>query len=286
MKYFNNFDRYNLLEYLNSEDSFLYQYLNKSEEEKYNDLAYHYPYIFLQFFEENEYEIEEGLSDEEFSELKELIETEGEDAEDHDYLDLIFHNKDLMEEYGRYVEDSLVNGSDQSSLTSHFFFSNPKIIKKQWLVHLTDYASEIWQNGFTHGTESVEDLGLTTYNTHTSKERGGYNFAFTPYSFDKYGSSGNRKHNFRYGDEAILFKSSGVEAYHRGDEEHQVIFYGKYATDIIWMEYGEIEHGDNVGGECWFIESRKTGKRLVEKDKVGDLVKWVETNYDQYRNHL
>ena len=254
-----------------------------SEEDTYVDLAHNHPYYFSNFLEENDLEIEDMISDELFSEIKNMIEN---GDEDYEVVEKLSNEKDLLEKYGRYVEDKLRSNHMDSDLSTPFFFGSPELIKKQWLVHLTDYASDIWEDGFTHGSEEIDKLGLTTYNTHDSKKYGGYNFAYTTYHFDKYGKNGSHDHSFRYGDEAILFRSSGVEAYHYGDEEYQVMFWGEHASDIIWMEYGQIEHGDNDGEDCWFIESRVTGERLVEKEEVSDLVTWVEKNYDQYRRHL
>ena len=283
MKYFNRFDSYQINEYLQQQESWLYNYLNMSDEDKYVDLAHNQSMFFFDFFEQNDSEIEEMLSEEEFTEIKNMID---EGSAEYEVLEKIHTHKDLLEKYGRYVENELEGVSMSDDLPTPFYFDYPEIVKKQWLVHLTDHASDIWSDGFTHGTFEIDKLALTTYNSHDSKKHGGYNFAYTPYDFEKYGNNGHHKHNFSYGDEAILFRSSGVKAWHIGDEEYQVMFWGENASDIIWMEYGEIEHGDNEGDECWFIESRITGRRLVEKEEVSELVEWVEKHYDQYRKHL
>jgi hypothetical protein len=283
MKYFNKFDTQQINEFLQQQERWLYNYLNMSEEDKYIDLAHNQPYYFFDYFEENDLEIEEMLSEEEFTEIKNMIDN---GSQEYEVVEKLSEKKDLLEKFGRYVEDTLRSEHMDSDLSTPFFFGSPEIIKKQWLVHLTDHASDIWKDGFTHGSEEMDKLGLTTYNNHSSKKYGGYNFAYTPYDFDRYGDMGDHKHNFRYGDEAILFRSSGVRAMHYGDEEYQTMFWGEYASDIIWMEYGEIEHGDNEGEDCWFIESRITGERLIEKEEVSDLVDWVEKHYDQYRKHL
>ena len=67
MKYFNSFDYYQVNEFLQQQERWLYNYLNMSEEDKYVDLAHNQPYYFSNFFEENVLEIEDMISDELFS---------------------------------------------------------------------------------------------------------------------------------------------------------------------------------------------------------------------------
>jgi len=274
---FKKYNKYSLLEYLNQDEIRLKNYLSSDEDEKYKDVSYKITYLLRDFIDTiNLYDY---FSSEEVEKIENMIDN---GDEYYEIIELDFITDDFLIDYGKYVESNV----DSSEMPSTFFFSHPEIIKKQWLIHLTDHASNIWSNGFEYGTYDMTALGLTIYATHDSKKYGGYNFAYTINDFERYGDTGDHKHNFRYGDEAILFRSSGVRTYHSGDEEYQVIFWGKNASDIIWLEYGEIEHGDREGEDCWFIESRKTGTRLIEAENISDLIYWVEKNYNQYRKHL
>ena len=277
MKFYKNYDSYIINEYLNQEEIWLKKYLNSDDKNKYINLTYKFDYLLEDFL--NTIELSSYFNKEDKDKITRMID---DGYESYEILDKRFMTDDFKYDFGKFI----YNEVDSASLPTNFYFDDGEIIKNQWLIHLTSYALDIWKDGFLYGTDDIEDLALTTYNTHDSKKHGGYNFAYTINDFIKYGNNGDHDHKFKYGDNAILFKCSGVRAWHTGDEEYQTIFYGKYATTIIWLEYGEIEHGDREGEDCWFIESRKNKVRLVEKENIRDLINWVETHYDQYRKHL
>jgi hypothetical protein len=276
LKLFEDF-RNPLNEYLNQNEIWLKNYLNSDEDTKYKDVSYNITWLLNDFIDT--IDLEDYFSNDEVDKLESMLEN---DVENYEIFELDFITDEFLIDYGKYVENN-TNGSD---MPTTFFFSDAEIIKRQWLIHLTDHAKDVWSNGFKYGTYDMTELGLTTYKTQDSKQYGGYNFAYTINDFERYGDTGDHRHNFKYGDEAILFRSSGVRAYHYGDDEYQTIFWGDNASDIIWLEYGEIEWGDREGEECWFIESRKTGKRLIESENINDLIYWVEKNYNQYKKHL
>lgn len=103
-----------------------------------------------------------------------------------------------------------------------------RLVKPTWLVHFTDDPSEIASEGFKYGWENTEGLGLTTHFTDEARKRGpGFNFAFTLGSRDARIASGSRYDDGpKYGTHAVVFWAGGVEAFHYGDEESQVIFWG------------------------------------------------------------
>lgn len=265
-------------EYLNQEEVWLKKYLNMSDDEKYKNLAYDKDYLvgnFIKTIDLNDYFEEEVIDA-----VEEFFNDDN--KENYQFLEEDYISDKFLIDFGKYIEHNI----DSYDLPTSFYFSWPEIIKKQWLIHLTDYAKDIWNNGFTYGTYDISQLGLTTYISQDSKKYGGYNFAYTVEDFLRYGRRSESGQRFRYGQEVIMFRCSGVRAYHSGDEEEQTIFWGKYATDIIWLEEGEYESGDKEGEDCWFIESRKTDQRIVEKDELDDLIHWVQKNYDQYRKHI
>jgi hypothetical protein len=62
--------------------------------------------------------------------------------------------------------------------------------------------------------------------------------------------------------------------WHIGDEEYQVIFYGKSAKDRIPIKSSD-EH-------YWAITDRD-GNNIYGHDDLRKVVEWVSRNYDQYR---
>lgn len=289
-----NIKKYNdfLLEHVSNDELYLFKYLNMSDEDKNIDIAYSHKYEFgdyldhigLSDFEdiiEDEGIISEYKLDKKSLEyLKGFINSDDDDDKDFYVESLISINKTIANSFGEYV---LNNATDYSSedLPTWYYLSSPKIIKKQWLIHETDEPYDIYKNGFTYGTDNMYNLGLTTYYNKESKEFGGYNFAYTLYDFERSGTTrnGNGQHNFKYGESIILFKCSGVKAYHIGDEEEQVMFWGNRAEDIIMVEYDDDK-------ELWYIESRLNRKRLVEKNSVIEIAEWVDKHYAQYYKHL
>jgi len=145
-----------------------------------------------------------------------------------------------------------------------------KIVKMEWLIHFTDDAHAIARNGFTFGVDDLSKLCLTTHLSKASKSRGGYNFAFTADYKSKL--KPNRYGGTNYGSEAVMFRANGIEVWHYGDEEYQVIFKGSTARDIIpiWESDGQ-----------WFAGDYNKGF-----DSLIDSVSWIENNFDQYKRLL
>lgn len=160
----------------------------------------------------------------------------------------------------------------------HYMDSLVELESNSWLVHLTDYPDQIKKNGFVYGVDEMDKLGLTTYFSDSYKKYGGYNFAFQTGSKDL--SSAVRKG--RYGKSAVMFMSAGLQVYHNGDDEYQVIFDGKNVKpkNIVVLEVS------NSSGE-WYIvnQNRNSNFDLFEGD-FEDVVKWVENNYIQYRRFI
>jgi hypothetical protein len=99
------------------------------------------------------------------------------------------------------------------------FFSDASYVKNTWMIHFTDDAWSIGQEGFKYGVSDHTRLGLTTHLDDFEKQYGGYAFAFvcdnTRLSRVKYEG---------YGNEAVMFRASGVEGWHHGDTQNQCMF--------------------------------------------------------------
>lgn len=266
----NQFNKVVLKEYL---DKFyampLYRYFSKSDDEKEEELIYSHTFLFEQFLNmfggENVEQILDDIYGEDETELAERIL----------YGDLKQYRKDFVLFIYNYFDSTMYETAP--AWTS---LSNPRIIKNEWLIHFSDNALKIAENGFKHGTEELEKLAYTDAGNISNKPFEGYDFA---YSIDDYANFYRRIGNkwsisTRYGNEAVIFRASGVKLYHEGDQEEQVIFWGPSAKDFIYVERDDTNE--------WNLYSVKTRKLIYHSDDMEDITRWIEENYDQYRKHL
>ena len=75
-----------------------------------------------------------------------------------------------------------------------------------------------------------------------------------------------------------MFIGSGMEMHHYGDEEPQVIFWGKKAKNIVPITK---EYGDDYA-----VHNLKKGGIVYKSQDLDDVVSWVMRNYQQYQNRL
>lgn len=154
-----------------------------------------------------------------------------------------------------------------------------KEVHNEWLVHFTDNSADIYRYGFMLGTDSYENLAYSGCGT-GNKYGPGYDFAFRADDVDsafrgRFYSSSNPK----YGHDCILFRASGIQMTHYGDEEEQVIFYGPSAKDLIFI-YNSDVYGD------WHVDSEITGNTIYRNEELQNVVFWCIQNFQQYRQHL
>lgn len=155
---------------------------------------------------------------------------------------------------------------------SYVHLNYNRLLKRNtWLVHFTGQAPAVAKEGFQKGQEDMAALGLTTYLNPKNKQPG-WNFAFEAGSKD----SARAEAEGKYGEDAVMFQSAGVEAYHSGDDENQVIFYGPHVQEVVPLFSGD-------GG--WRVESRK-GRVVYQNESFQAVVNWVKRNYQQYRNTI
>lgn len=145
------------------------------------------------------------------------------------------------------------------------------ILKNEWLVHFTDYADSVAKQGFTRGISDLAHLGLTTYFKDEAKVGGGYNFA-VPVNDAHNIEAGVGRNQVSFGEEAVLFRASGVNTYHSGDEFYQVIFWGKTAKDIIPLHHTEGK---------WFV-TEVEGDTLFESSDIEEVANWAIANFNKY----
>lgn len=129
-----------------------------------------------------------------------------------------------------------------------FDTKNMKILPKNtWLIHFSKNARAIYKSGFKYG---VSDKSLLAYtelfdNDDDIKNKQGWNFAFKADDLKDLND-----YISRYGKDALMFQSSGVEVTHEDGDENEIIFQGKYIKpeDMVYLKL----HRDN-----WLVLSRK-----------------------------
>jgi hypothetical protein len=260
-------------EYVIQNDVYLRDYFNMTDEQKKSGLPYEYSFLFDDFIEEKGIDFESPTHD--YSDVD--GDQKGEPYEHYEIVEwLSQHNKPLFDQFAEYLYDRVENHTlpvDDAEYPAWSFFSPATLIKNQWLIHFTNDPRSIAKNGFTKGVSEIEKLGLTTHLGEFEKKYGGYNFAFRADIYDRYA---NGRHGYKYGNEAVMFIGSGMEMYHYGDEEQQVIFWGKKATNIvpITLEYGED----------YAIRNIKKGGIVYKNEDLDEVVSWVMRNYDRYKS--
>jgi hypothetical protein len=191
--------------------------------------------------------------------------------------------KELQERCASWVhKEVLDNDPANSSTYLHMDLQGERLKSNTWLIHFSDHAYDIWKEGFTKGVDDLTRLGLTNYLSDFEKSYPGYNFAFEALSRDALRASHYHMSRPKYGKNAVMFQSSGVPCYHYGDEEKQIIFYGKHINpkNIVFLRNG---------GGTWEVIAR-TGNRednaIYKNDRFENTVKWVIANYQQYKSVL
>lgn len=258
------------LSYISNELVYLKDYLTMSDRDKAIELATQNPYMFTSFLQQREDLFKEELGEDVYIELVEELD---EDVTQHGEA-----NYELINALPEYVLEEFYNWgryADDPYAPSFLFMEYVDLVKNQWLIHFTNDAYSVATEGFTYGTPNYTHLGLTTYFTEGYKS-GGYNFA---YLLSDYLRHGFERHGPKYGKEAVIFRASGIQVYHYGDQEPQVIFDGASAQDII-----PIYEADGT----WFTgaEHPKTGNPLYQSDDIDKVVDWIVANFNQYKRLL
>jgi hypothetical protein len=252
-------DKQPLYEYAVKDITTLKRYLNLSKEDQKKYLSEEYWYTWEYFVDEHD---------------------EYDEYEVNDYDEVNDLPDEVKEVWDTWIYDKLDKGDhidiniNDEDVPTWVFMDFVELVKNRWLVHLTNDADGIMSKGFLYGVDNMEKLGLTTHMGDADKEMGGYNFAYDIQDVDRYGKSRGR---YKYGEEAVFFRASGIKIQHHADEEPQIIFYGNTATDII-PAY------QNDGS--WELRSIKTNETVVTRNSLGQLGEWLEKNFAQYSKSL
>jgi hypothetical protein len=214
---------------------------------------YDFAYMLEQFFEDENIEIPEGFDPD----------------SPFDFMETPEFNE-IKRDFISWLENN-IDGSD-CTMPTYMFLTGAELVPRQtWLVHFSNDADDIFDNGFKYGAEDFTQLGLTTHFTDKKRlSRPGWNFAFKADS--RYART--VAVSGKYGKHAVLFQSAGVEAAHSGDEEYQVVFWGPNVKERFLLT-----NEDN----SWNVT---VGQRVLPFDSFQKAVDWVIKNHRQYRYPL
>ena len=276
----------------------LKRFMQEPEEVADENLILDYAYDIPEFFN-NYRDAIMKLSDEELDVLEAY---KNDEADEDDLLKILENHPDIKEAFGHFCRS--IAYQDNRGARYIYDYNQDVYSNNQWLIHFTPDPGEIALNGFTKGTQDMEELGVT-HGRQRNEE--GYNFAFIA---DKATNEEARYYltNGGYGrlDDnagAVMFKADGIEAYHGGDCQYQVIFWGPSARNIIPIYHGDVEEMSYVGWDyddienpdkfyknrgdtdCWYILGKNNNLLYCNED-IRKIIMWVEKNYFQYRNEL
>lgn len=180
---------------------------------------------------------------------------------------------ELKDHFTGWLQKHISEDGSHSDATmpTYLFMSGASLVPRQtWLIHFSNDADEIARDGFKYGAEDFSAIGLTTHFTDEVRKSGpGWNFAFK--ADDRRGVRGGIG---KYGKQAVLFQSAGVDAYHEGDNEQQVVFWGPTVKERFLLQ--------NDGGD-WVVKHPSTDKELVRSENIFDVIGWVKAYHGQYR---
>lgn len=254
-------DKELIKEYLEKNNNFpLYKYFKwastASSCEKARDLAYSCSYYINQYIRKIYYR---------YSEFEILLNDGEFDYEDESLVEMFLNMLEENNLCGHFVSE-MQNIVDYYELPSWCTMDFNRIVKNEWCIHFGSDSESIAKEGFTGGTPEIEHLAYT--NAGAQKSSAGYDFAFL---------INDRSVDYNeYGDEAVIFRTSGVEIYHYGDNQNQVVFWGPNVKNFIPI------HQDN--GD-WVVYGQN-GQVLVRCGRPSEIALWATENLPQYRKQI
>lgn len=176
-----------------------------------------------------------------------------------------------------------------------------EIIHDEWMIHFSNDASKISHEGFTQGNDYEGKLKSATYRR--GKTEGGYNYAYLASDVieHKYWSFLNylkdRQTPF------VMFKGNGYRFHHEQDGEEQVVLNNvQSGTKVLIMSRYDQWCVLSTTNPDWKerkkdINPKPEDKRfamnnarnildgvIYSDDDIDNVIKWVMTNFEQYRN--
>ena len=242
----------------------LYSYFkwaaNATDFEKVEDLIYQCGYETKQYIAKMSRQISE------FEPLRLALIKDEDIMYDDEFVENIANiivNNNLTDAFIYYLQVT----SNSYDLPSWLFMDFNRVVKNEWCIHFGADSQSIAREGFTGGTEEIEHLAYT--GAGQEKHGVGYDFAFP---------LGEKDIDFNeYGEEAVIFQTSGVEVYHHGDSQKQVVFWGPNAKNFIPIKYNR-----NVSEWCIY----GMNDQVLKSGEPSEILNWVLNNLPQYRKQI
>lgn len=176
-----------------------------------------------------------------------------------------------------------------------------EIVHNEWMIHFSNDAPKISHEGFTQGNDYNGKLKSATYRR--GKIEGGYNYAYL--ASDVIGQKDWSFLNYLKDRQTpfVMFKGNGYRFYHDQDGEEQVVLNNvQSGTKVLimslydqWCVLSTADH--NWKNRKKDINPKPEDERfamnntrnildgvIYSDDDMDKVIKWVMTNFDQYRN--
>lgn len=231
------------------------------------------------------YLFRDWMSDNKPAEFEEY-DSAGNDWDDPE--DMMQRFPDEIKEFGEALNNGLYHNEPEryGDTKSSMSLNSMKLLPRTtWLIHFSNDASGIAQEGFVYGASDISKLALTTHRD-DRMESEGFNFAFIANSRDSLNVVSSYMSKQKYGKDAVMFMGSGVHFQHSGDEEHQIVFYGPDVKEFALIK-------DIDGTYCVMGNQSYTAKDYLYmpqsnglRDSLQKCMEWVITNSRQYSKVL
>jgi hypothetical protein len=193
--------------------------------------------------------------------------TDAEVSDDPTYDDL---TKEDQKSFIAWLEDHYDDLPVDEQDPNRYFNSPGFVSPSTWLIHFSDDARSIVDNGFLYGAYE-DSMHLTKYR---KPDSGPIIFAFIAGTRDADAAADDGK----YGDTAVMFQSSAaITAWHVGDEENQVII------DKSDLKPRNLTYLYKLDSDTWAVGPED---HPYAQGSIRRVSTWVENNSAQYHHHL
>lgn len=176
-----------------------------------------------------------------------------------------------------------------------------ELIKNEWMVHFSNDAPKIAQDGFKKGNAYDKKLKSATYRR--EKDDGGFNYAYL--AEDVLNNHYGRFMNYLQDrlTPFVMFKGNGYRFYHGQDGENQVVFNNMQTETIVYVLYAynqwcvsksldpdwktKDQNPKPEDERFAFNNTRNILKGILySDDDIKKVIRWVMNNFEQYRNNF
>ena len=176
-----------------------------------------------------------------------------------------------------------------------------EIVHNEWMIHFSNDAPKISHEGFMQGNDYNGKLKSATYRR--GKTEGGYNYAYL--ASDVIGQKDWRFLNYLKDRQTpfVMFKGNGYRFYHDQDGEEQVVLNNvQSGTKVLIMSLYDQWCVLSTADPNWKNRKKDINPKpederfamnntrnildgvIYSDDDMDKVIKWVMTNFDQYRN--